>query len=82
MVASLAQLTIRPRTLHAFVVAVPEKVAQPFNVELHTVERGKGRRLEGSQAAHDLLQRSSAAFPDPGFTTPKPKKEPPGLSPG
>ncbi len=36
-------------------VAVPEQMAQSFHVDLSPVERGKRRRLEGAQAAHDLL---------------------------
>jgi len=28
---------------------------QSFHVDLSKIERGKGRRLEGAQAAHDLL---------------------------
>ena len=37
------------------VVAIPKQVTQPFNVDLSTIQRGKGRQLEGAQAAHDLL---------------------------
>jgi len=38
-----------------FVAAVPEQVPQSSHVDLSMVERGERRRLEGAQAARDLL---------------------------
>ena len=37
------------------VIVVPEQVAQSFHIDLSMVEWDEGRRLEGAQAAHDLL---------------------------
>ncbi len=37
------------------VIAVPEQMPQSFHIDLSKIERGKGRRLKGAQAAHDLL---------------------------
>jgi len=51
------------------VVAVPEQVTQPFNVDLSTIERGKGRRwctrqIQGEMAPSPKLLRDDRLATD------------------
>ncbi len=58
--ASLAQLLMQPSASHAFVMPVPEQMPQSVHVDPSVVERDEGRQLEGTQAAHDLLDMVQA----------------------